>query len=224
MTSNNIKHVSFDDLETFEINACNFIIDAANESIKKNDIFKIVLCGGSTPKRIYGKLQEQKTDWAKWIIFLGDERCLPANHKDRNSMMIKNSFCNNVTIPSNQIFLIESEIGNIAAANKYNLMLDKEENFDLVLLGFGEDGHTASLFPGHEWDDSKNAIAVFDAPKPPANRVSMTASRLSKTDKILYLVSGSNKGNAFLRWKDENDLPVSKITSNDELVIYSFDI
>ena len=155
---------------------------------------------------------------------MGDERCLHANHKDRNSMMIKNSFCNNVPIPSNQIFLIESEIGNIAAANKYNLMLDKEENFDLVLLGFGEDGHTASLFPGHEWDDSKNAIAVFDAPKPPANRVSMTASRLSKTNKMLYLVSGSNKGNAFQRWNDKNDLPVSKITAKEELVIYSFDI
>ena len=52
----------------------------------------------------------------------------------------------------------------------------------------------------------------------------MTASRLSKTNKILYLVSGSNKGNAFQRWKDENDLPVSKITAKDELVIYSFDI
>ena len=56
MTKNKIKHVSFNDLDTFEVNACNFIIDAANESIKKNDIFKIVLCGGSTPKRIYGKL------------------------------------------------------------------------------------------------------------------------------------------------------------------------
>ena len=224
MTTNKIKHISFDDLDTFETNTCNFIIDAANKSIKQKGAFKIVLCGGNTPKRIYGKLQEQKTDWSKWIIYLGDERCLPANHKDRNSMMIKNSFCNNVPIPSNQIFLIESEIGNIAAANKYNLMLDKEEDFDLVLLGFGEDGHTASLFPGHEWDDSKNAIAVFDAPKPPANRVSMTASRLSKTNKMLYLVSGSNKGNAFQRWNDKNDLPVSKITAKGELVIYSFDI
>ena len=74
MTTNKIKHVSFDDLDTFEINACNFIIDAANKSIKQKGAFKIVLCGGSTPKRIYGKLQEQKTDWAKWIIFLGDER------------------------------------------------------------------------------------------------------------------------------------------------------
>ena len=224
MTTHKKKHVSFDDLDTFEINASNFIIDAANKSIKKNGIFKIVLCGGSTPKRIYGKLQEQKTDWSKWIIFLGDERCLPENHKDRNSMMIKNNFCNNVPIPSNQIFLIESEIGNVAAANKYNLLLDKEENFDLVLLGFGEDGHTASLFPGHEWDDSANVIAIFDAPKPPADRVSMTASRLSKTDKILYLVSGSNKSNAFQRWNDKNDLPVSKISAKDELVIYSFDI
>ena len=224
MTTNKIKHIPFDDLDIFETNACDFIIDTANKSIQQKGIFKIVLCGGNTPKRIYEKLKEQKTDWSKWVIFLGDERCLPENHENRNSIMVKNSFSNNVPIPSNQIFFIESEIGNIAAANKYNLLLEKEENFDLVLLGFGVDGHTASLFPGHKWDDSKNAIAIFDAPKPPSNRVSMTASRLSQTEKILYLVSGTNKSNAFQRWNDENDLPVSKITAKKELVIYSFDI
>jgi 6-phosphogluconolactonase len=138
--------------------------------------------------------------------------------------MIQDSFINDVPIPSNQIFFIESEIGNVAAANKYNLLLSKEENFDLVLLGFGEDGHTASLFPGHELDDTKNAVAIFNAPKPPSNRVSMTASRLSRTKKILYLVSGSNKSDAFQRWNEKNDLPVSKITAKNELVIYSFDI
>ena len=224
MTTTKTKHVPFDDQDIFEINACNFIVDIANKSIQQNGIFRIVLCGGSTPKSIYAKLKDQKTDWSKWIIFLGDERCLPENHKDRNSTMIQDSFINDVPIPSNQIFFIESEIGNVAAANKYNLLLSKEENFDLVLLGFGEDGHTASLFPGHELDDTKNAVAIFNAPKPPSNRVSMTASRLSRTKKIHYLVSGSNKSDAFQRWNEKNDLPVSKITAKNELVIYSFDI
>ena len=70
MTTNKIKHVSFDDLDTFETNACNFIIDTANKSIKQKGTFKIVLCGGNTPKRIYGKLKEQKTDSSFFISFI----------------------------------------------------------------------------------------------------------------------------------------------------------
>ena len=224
MTIKQQQHFSFTSNDDFEKNACNYIITAANESIQRKDTFSLVLCGGRTPKNIFTKLKTENTDWSKWNIFFGDERCLPENDDDRNSSMVKKNFLNSVPIPKNQIFFIKAELGNIIAANQYNSLLENKDDFDLVLLGFGEDGHTASLFPGHYWDNSKHAVAIYDAPKQPKERVSMTASRLSRADKILFLISGSNKQDAFERWNDKNDLPVSQITAKNELLIYSFGI
>ena len=133
MTIKQQQHFSFTSNDDFEKNACNYIITAANESIQRKDTFSLVLCGGRTPKNIFIKLKTENTDWSKWNIFFGDERCLPENDDDRNSSMAKKNFLNSVPIPKNQIFFIKAELGNIIAANQYNSLLENKD-FDLKIL------------------------------------------------------------------------------------------
>jgi len=224
MDYNSFEHTTFDSLEQFEDDACFYILKVANESIEAKQSFNLVLCGGGTPKNIYAKLANIVTDWSKWHIFFGDERCLPFDHSERNSVMVEECLISKSSIPHKQVHFIEGELGNIAAANEYDSLLNAVEDFDLVLLGFGEDGHTASLFPGHEWDNSKNAVAVFDAPKTPSERVSLTPSRLSRTKNLLFLITGKNKVDAFKQWQTKNDLPVSDISALNEKKIYTFNV
>ncbi len=117
-----------------------------------------------------------------------------------------------------------AHVGPEIAAKKYEELLSSVTSFDLVLLGFGEDGHIASLFPGHHWNNDKSVVPVDRAPKPPTKRVSLTPSRLSKTKKIFFLVTGQNKQIAFNQWLAKKDLPASKVCAEDEIKIFSFDL
>ena len=95
--------------------------------------------------------------------------------------------------------------------------------FDLVLLGVGEDGHTASLFPGHEWGSAANApaaLAVHDAPKPPPDRVSLSAWRLGKAQKVMFFVTGESKRQAVRTWRDGSVIPAAAIAPHGIVDIY----
>lgn len=104
------------------------------------------------------------------------------------------SLLGRVAIPGTNIHVIPAELGAAKAAEGYAVNIRDVGFFDLVLLGLGEEGHTASLFPGRDWGDESDTevIAVFDAPKPP-QRVSLSASRLSRSRHVLLLVSGAGK-------------------------------
>lgn len=190
------------------------VIHAANEAIAERGRFLIVLAGGSTPKVVYQMLREAGTDWSKWHVYFGDERCLPADHADRNSKMAEDALLAHVPVPRGQIHPIPAELGGGEGADAYCDTLKGVEDFDLVLLGLGEDGHTASLFPGHAWEHNppRAAIAVKHAPKPPSDRVSIAASRLSQARRVLFLVEGAGKQHAVSQWKNGVFLPVRAIT------------
>jgi len=224
MEKNNLEHINFDTLEAFEKKAAQTIIDLANQCINLNNHFSIVLCGGNTPRSIFNRLKSLETDWSKWNVYFGDERCLPEGDPGRNSEMAKESWLNHVSIPQEQIFYIRGELGRELAADEYDQLLDEKSFFDLVLLGFGEDGHVASLFPGHQWDDYRNAIPVTNSPKPPTDRVSLTPKRLSMTNHLIFLVTGKNKIAAFNRWQNNKDLPASLVCAKESIKILSFDL
>ena len=186
------------------------IVDAAARAIAQRGQFLIVLAGGNTPRAIYQKLSNAPTDWSRWHIYFGDERCLPADDANRNSMMASNAWLEHVAIPQNQIHVIPAELGASAASLIYAETLHSVADFDLVLLGLGEDGHTASLFPGHYWGvagSSPNALAVFDAPKLPTQRVTLSAQRLNRTREVLFVIEGETKRDAVARWQAGADLP-----------------
>lgn len=201
--------------DTLESTATEKILRAAQQAIARSGAFHIVLAGGSTPRRVYSALRRSDADWSRWHIWFGDERCLPSAAADRNSRMAADAWLAQVPIPPAQIHAIPAELGATAAAAAYARTLAGRDDFDLVLLGLGEDGHTASLFPSHDWGATATApdvLAVFDAPKPPPERVSLSARRLSATRELLFLVSGEGKRQAVADWRDGVAIPAAAIT------------
>lgn len=186
----------------------------AAEAIQQRGVFHIVLAGGNTPRQLYAALREQDCDWARWQIWFGDERCLPADHPERNSLMARQVWLDHVSLPLQHLHPIPAELGAERAARDYAHLLAQVPEFDLVLLGLGEDGHTASLFPGHDWgmtSASPAVLAVHHAPKPPPERVSLSAWRLAWSRRVLFLVTGSGKQQAVSAWRSGSALPAAAI-------------
>ena len=128
--------------------------------------------------------------------------------------MAGEAWLDHVFIPTVQFHAIPAELGAVRAAQLYGETLHAVGEFDLVLLGLGEDGHTASLFPDHEWGaapGSPDTLAVFDAPKPPPQRVSLSAARLSRARQVIFLVSGASKRRAVAEWRAGKDIPARAI-------------
>ncbi len=188
------------------------VLDASRRAIAARGRFSIVLAGGTTPEKVYRRLQGCDADWPHWFVWFGDERCLPADHPDRNSVMAQQALLAHVPIPAGQIFPIPAESGPQRAADVYEALLKPESPFDLVLLGIGEDGHTASLFPGHVHPEDRRVVPVFDAPKPPPERVSLNVSALGDTREMCVLVTGDAKRDAVRQWRQGVDLPVTRLS------------
>ncbi|MDA8364570.1 MAG: 6-phosphogluconolactonase [Gammaproteobacteria bacterium] len=187
----------------------------AREAVSERGAFRVVLAGGATPRALYAQLPAVDTRWSTWHVYFGDERCLPDGHPDRNSTMASETFLNHVPIPSGQIHGIVCAQDATMAAQAYAATLRGIGDFDLVLLGMGEDGHTASLFPGaDDWGlqpDGPAALAVEDAPKPPPQRVTLSAARLSAARTVMVLVIGAAKRAAIAAWRSGADLPIGAI-------------
>ncbi len=202
------------DLAAIQATAERTTLTAARDAIAARGRFVVVLAGGGTPHGLYERLRHAATDWSAWHVWFGDERCLPVDDQDRNSYMARRTWLEHVPIPSGQVHPIRGELGPVAAAAQYAEALADVDTFDVVLLGLGEDGHTASLFPGRRagiGEHDPAAVAVFDAPKPPAERVSLGASRLSDTRAALFLVAGEGKREAVRRWRAGDTIPASAI-------------
>lgn len=192
------------------------LVDYANRTLAAQAAFDIVLAGGETPRSLYARLPHARTDWARWQVWFGDERCVPAGDPRRNDSMARAAWLDHVAIPAAQIHALDD-------AARYTQALAAVPCFDLVLLGLGEDGHTASLFPGHPWGDSSNAPAVLrvtDAPKPPRERLTLSAARLSASRAAWVLAWGENKRHALQRWQAGELLPVTAIRPAAGTVVY----
>jgi 6-phosphogluconolactonase len=197
-----------------QVAAFRWIVDAAARAIAAHGRFAIVLAGGNTPRGVYALLPNADTDWSRWDIWFGDERCALPDNPLRNSMMARAAWLDHVAIPQECVHAIPTERGADAAAIAYADALRDVGDFDLVLLGLGEDGHTASLFPGRDLGiatDAPDALAVFDAPKPPPQRVSMSAARLSRTREALFLVEDESKRIVVTQWRWGEDMPARAI-------------
>jgi 6-phosphogluconolactonase len=200
------------------------ILQAADDAIAKRGQFLIVLAGGGTPKAIYALLAKQNADWANWHVFINDDRCLPIENDERNSKMVNEVLLSHVPIPAKQFYAIPCELGPVEGAKEYAKTLAPFGAFDLVLFGLGEDGHTASLFPNHALDNSADAVPVFDSPKPPAERVTMSQNRLNKTHEAIFLVTGKGKQDAVNKWRSGVAIPATLITPACGVDVYCLDV
>jgi 6-phosphogluconolactonase len=204
--------------------ACDAIVQCAAQAIAERGQFLIVLAGGNTPRAVYRLLREAPTDWSKWHVYYGDERCLPRDHVGRNSLMAEQTWLDHVPIPASQIYTMPAESGALLGAKTYAETLAGVGDFDFVLLGLGEDGHTASLFPGGPWNDGGATVAVANAPKPPPQRISMSASRLSAAHNVLFLVSGAGKQQAVNDWRAGKAIPASAIRPENGVDVYCYGV
>jgi 6-phosphogluconolactonase len=185
---------------------------AARQAIANHGRFRLVLAGGRTPQAAYFLLRDTNQDWQYWEVYFGDERCLPVDHPERNSRMAAEALLDHVPIPEHQVSPIPAELGPAAGAQAYRTLISERLPFDLVLLGMGEDGHTASLFPGRSIDRRALVVAVQGAPKPPPQRVSLGYAALRRTAKMLVAVTGRDKHAAVDRWRAGDDLPIASVS------------
>lgn len=190
--------------------AADSILAAAAGAIARSGRFRLVLAGGTTPIAAYRLLAGEPTDWGAWEVWFGDERCLPPGDPERNSRAAREALLDQVPIPPDRLHPIPAELGPETAAAVYSATLAEALPFDLVLLGMGEDGHTASLFPGRPVADGALAVPVRDAPKPPPERVSLTPLALGQCREMLVLATGAGKREAVARWRAGADLPVAR--------------
>jgi 6-phosphogluconolactonase len=198
------------------------LVEAA-EAIAERGAFHLVLAGGTTPQALYRALAERNAGDARWQIWYGDERCLPADHAERNSVMAEAAWLASSRISSGNRRPIPAERGAFEAATIYADWLAGVPDFDVVLLGVGEDGHTASLFPGHAWGDapgSPDVLAIQGAPKPPPERVSLSAARLNRSAKVWFVVTGGSKRHALRQWEACEALPVAAVHGQEETVAW----
>jgi len=213
----------FSDAESLVERLTNALCEAADQAIAARGAFHLVLAGGSTPLALYRALSDRGVGDARWHLWYGDERCLPVDHRERNSRMIETAWLATSQIPPENRRPIPAEVGAVQAAALYADRLKAVADFDVVLLGMGEDGHTASLFPGHDWGvepDSSDVLAVFGAPKPPPERVSLSAARMSRSSQVWFLIAGSGKRTAISHWQAGEALPVAHVHGKQETVAW----
>jgi 6-phosphogluconolactonase len=190
-------------------------IQLAQPSIDQRGRFAVALAGGSTPAALYRLLAQEayrgQVNWARTWIFFSDERCVSPDSRDSNYQMARETLLDHVLLPEANIFRIHGEWPPQRAADAYALQLRaklKEEDrswpqLDLALLGMGDDGHTASLFPGMPalavMDQLVVATGVPDYVQPNVARVTLTLPVLNAAAQVLFLVAGEQKAGAVAR-------------------------
>lgn len=211
--SENREILIFADLQELSRVAATRFVHAASDTIAQNGRFTVALAGGSTPKSLYSLLASDEfrnqVDWSKVYFFFGDERAVPPDHIDSNFRMASESLLNHIPIQKSQIFRMKGENSDVeAAADEYGQQLQQffglqsgtgpsPENFprfDLILLGMGPDGHTASLFPGTKALQERGKPVTGNwVEKLNTNRITLTAPSLNRAVQVWFLVAGEDK-------------------------------
>ena len=202
----NIQIIKVADAAALAQTAAEYFARAAAENITQRGRFTVALSGGSTPKAMFALLAAEpfcgRIDWAKVYVFWGDERCVPPDHSDSNFRMTSEALLSKVNIPEKNVFRMHGELEPADAAKKYaETLLDFFQGaavFDLVFLGMGADGHTASLFPGTSALHAEaNEIAVENyVEKLNTTRLTLTAETINMAKDLVFLVAGADKATA----------------------------
>jgi 6-phosphogluconolactonase len=198
------------DSQHLALAAAELFVQVANHAVQTNGVFSAALSGGSTPQMLYKLLASEpfteQVDWSRTQLFWGDERCVPPDHPDSNYGKAKQILLENVPIPEENVHRIEGELQPEQAAEKYEETLLRffsslpteeqrsQASFDLVLLGMGDDGHTASLFPGTPAiEEQTRWVAAQYIDKMAAWRITLTPAILNRAAQVAFLVAGAGK-------------------------------
>jgi 6-phosphogluconolactonase len=205
----------FADPEAVARHAADRIAGQIGDARRDGREFHIALAGGRTPRRAYELLAGIEGSWKHVHLWLGDERCVPEDDPESNARMVRESLYAHARAEPPSLHAVPHPEQPEDAAWLYGLEIREhvpEETFDIMLLGMGPDGHTASLFPGHPALDVRRApcVAVRDAPKPPPLRVTLTLPVLRRARSTLLLATGAEKAGALARARaGDRSLPVA---------------
>jgi 6-phosphogluconolactonase len=206
--------------------AAEIFVDSARRLVDKRGRFVAAISGGSTPRRMHKMLAKEpyvlKIPWEKTHIFWVDERCVPANDRASNYGVAQGDILNRVPIPEAQVHFMKGRLSPEDGVQNYMKMLvnffhiedDAFPIFDLIFLGMGTDGHTASLFPGQKvLDEKKKMIVAVKGGDPNVNRISMTLPLLNQARHIVFLITGEEKARTVKAVLEDEDtqLPARKI-------------
>src|SRR5947199_8026198 len=198
----------YDDKHTLSQHAAEYIMRIANESIDLHGHFTIALTGGTTPGEVYSLIGSEpfrsQIDWQLVHIFWGDERCVPHNSPESNFYLAQEALLQKISIPESQIHPMPADqLNRDAASQAYTIEMqntfgtDGIPSFDLIHLGMGPEGHTASLFPHQASLHEKHRLIMpVSVPKPPPDRLTFTPPLLNAARNVLFLVTGSEKADA----------------------------
>jgi 6-phosphogluconolactonase len=177
--------------------------DSARESIRARGVFHFVLCGGMTPRTLYRLLDRPprwgRIDWTRTQVWFGDERCVPPDDVQSNFWMVNGALLDRVPLRENEVHRIRGEAGPETAAAEYEAEIrrvfpDGLPRFDLVLLGMGADGHTASLFPASPGlTEEERLVLPAKAPVAPEDRVTLTLRVINAAREVAFLITGASK-------------------------------
>jgi 6-phosphogluconolactonase len=193
---------------------------AAAAGATRDRPFCLALAGGHTPRVTYGELARRAVDWDSVRIFWSDERCVPPDHPASNYRLARETLLDRVPVPPENVFRMPGELEPEAGANAYEDTLRGEAHeggrLDLVLLGIGEDGHTASLFPGSQALESGRLVAVGRAPDgvEPRDRLTLTLPAIAAARRVLVLAAGPSKRPVLSRLRREGAgslLPIARV-------------
>ena len=217
---------SIDDLAR---EAAGRVVDSASRAIQMRGRFSMALSGGSTPRRLYQLLTQspyrQAIDWSRVHLFFADERFVPHSDAESTVRLVRETLLEGVPVPAEHFHVMPTEPGSpeqCAALYAGELELffgDTVPVFDLILLGMGPDGHTASLFPGRP-DAVGIVAAVHDSPKPPPIRLTLTLAAIRAAREVLFLVTGADKAETLAQvfatdLTDEQALPAARVSASD---------
>ena len=206
------------DLDTLIQRAATLVVAEIHRAITDRGIFTIALSGGSTPKPLYAALAQQPLPWEKIHCFWGDERYVPVDHPDSNQGMTRQIWLNHVPIPPENIHPMPTDSGNPeedATVHDAHLQAFFQVSppifptFDLILLGLGDDGHTASLFP-HTDSLTVHDRSITVGNKDGQPRLTFTVPLINQARSILFLVAGANKQPALRAIFQEGDTELDR--------------
>ena len=200
--------------------AAEHFVALAGKAVATRGQFTVALAGGSTPRAAYALLASDeraaRVDWLRVHVFWGDERCVPPDHPDSNYRMAREALLDHVPVPTDNVHRIQGELNPDQAASIYQdelqAVLGTGERFDLILLGMGVDGHTASLFPGTTaLEERERAVVAVYVEKMQSWRVTLTLPTINAARHVLFLVSGDAKAEALAQINAGDRLPASLV-------------
>lgn len=193
------------DINDIATKSAGAFVGIANSAIKEKGLFLVALSGGSTPRTLYSLLAideyKNQIDWSRVHVFWGDERCVSPDHHDSNYRMANEALLSKTGIPESNTHRIKGELGADAAKDYEEVIIDffrvtgsQPPRFDLVLLGMGDDGHTASIFPDTSAvTEANSTVAAVYVEKFAAERITLTHPTINAASNIFFLVSGKKK-------------------------------